>query len=76
MLLTQNFLTHMNSYQRYAVGLNILVCLLVDKDNEQTLLSKVKAQVSAEFHLASFGFNFQGKIFGYFQKTYTQRKLR
>ena len=55
MLLTQNFLTHMNYYQRYAVCLNILVCLLVDKDIEQTLLSKVKARVSAEFHLASFG---------------------
>ena len=39
---------------------SILVCLLVDKDIETTLLSKVRAQVSAEFHLASFGFNFQG----------------
>ena len=43
----------MISYSRYAVFPNILACLLVDKDNEQTLLSKVKAQVSGGFHLAS-----------------------
>ena len=40
--------------------LNILVCLLVHKDFEETLLSKVKAQVSEKFHLAYFGFNFKG----------------
>ena len=45
------FLMHMISNKRYAVCLNILVCLLVDKDIEQTLISNVKAPVSAEFHL-------------------------
>ena len=73
MFLTQNFLTHMNSYQRYDVCLNILVCLLVDKDIEQTLLSKVKAQVSAEFHLASFIFNFLGTKTS--SVTFGQRRL-
>ena len=53
--------------------LNILVCLLVDKDNEQTLLSKVKAWVSAELNLASFGFNLQGTKTS--SVTFGQRRL-
>ena len=58
-MFTQSFLTRMISDQRYALCLNILAFLIVDKDIEETLLSNVRAGVGAEFHLASFEFNFQ-----------------